>query len=417
MRPHGNGRHLVVVGASLAGSRAVRALRSRGFGGTITVVGAERRPPYDRPPLSKGALTAAVAPDGPPPPLPLPLPLPLPEGPDVRLLLGRRATRLDPAARLLHLADDEAVRYDGLLVATGATARTWPPGPEPLPPTVLTLRTWEDALAVRARLAPGRRLVVVGAGFLGGEIAASARARGAHVTLVEAEPQPLHRAIGAEAGGYVAALHRRAGVELRTGTVVTGFRTGREGALSAVELSDGAVVPADTAVLALGARPATEWLSGSGAALAHGVRCDAYLRVLDGDGRPLPGVVAAGDVARVPHPLADGEEIQLGHWTNAVEQALTAAYTLIHPEAPRPFAGVPSFWSDLYGTSLRSVGLPARGEARVHELDLEAGRLEVTYHRDGRLVGALTTGRPGRLAAHRATLARRLHTAGAGPAR
>ncbi|WP_240957978.1 NAD(P)/FAD-dependent oxidoreductase [Streptomyces chilikensis] len=401
----GDRRALVVVGASLAGLRAARALRERGFTGTLTIVGDEPRPPYDRPPLSKRVLTAPGPPSG--------TELPVPPGLEARWRLGQAAVRLDLAARTVTLADGARLPYDGLVVATGSAARGWPATKPPPPAGVLTLRGWDDALVLRAALAAGGPLVVIGAGFLGGEIAAAARGRGLDVTLVEAASQPLERAVGTTAGAYVAALHREAGVALRTGTTVEGFLTGADGRLAGVRLDDGTAVRAGTAVLALGGVPSTGWLAGSGLAHDGGVHCDPRLRVLRADGSVVPDVVAAGDVARVPQPLADGERLTLGHWTNAVEQGEAAAATLLAgrdpARAPGPFAAVPSFWSDLHGVRIRSVGLPAAAdETRVVEHDLAGRRLEISYHRAGRLVGALTVGRTGRLAAYRSALRERL---------
>ncbi|WP_037845185.1 MULTISPECIES: NAD(P)/FAD-dependent oxidoreductase [unclassified Streptomyces] len=390
-------RGLLIVGASLAGLRTAEALRAQGFTGALTIVGDEPHRPYDRPPLSKQVLTS----DGPPPGAELPLSGDL----EARWLLGGPAVRLDEGTRTVTLSDGTHLPFDGLLIATGSTARGWP-ADRPAPPRgVFTLRGRDDALALRAELVPGRRLVVVGAGFLGGEIAAAARGRGLDVTLVEAGAQPLQRAIGAEGGAFMAALHREAGIDLRTGTTVTDFRSSADGRITGLRLSDGTELPADSAVLALGAVPATGWLTGSGLAIEGGVRCDPYLRALRTDGTVVPGVVAAGDVAKVPQPLADGTALALGHWTNAVEQSATAAHTLLNPAAPQPYTGVPSFWSDLHGVKVRSVGLPAAAdEARVVEYDLEARRLDITYHRAGRLVGALTIGRTNRLAAYRNAL-------------
>ncbi|MFH8991324.1 NAD(P)/FAD-dependent oxidoreductase [Streptomyces sp. NPDC017940] len=399
-------RHgLVIVGASLAGLRAAQTLRERGFTGALTLVGDEPHMPYDRPPLSKRFLTDADRPSG--------SELPVPETLEARWLLGRAAVGLDPAARTVTLSDGARLSYDGLLIATGSGARRWPVSQPPPPTGVLTLRGRDDALALRAGLASAERLVVIGGGFLGGEIAAAARERGLDVTLVEAATQPLEQAIGTTAGAYVAALHREAGITVRTSTVVEGFLPGPDGCLAGVRLSDGTTVRADLAVLALGGVPATGWLAHSGVVHDGGVLCDPCLRVLRADGSVVPGVVAAGDVARVPQPLADGEPLALGHWTNAVEQGAAAAETLLaereHGRTPTPFMSVPSFWSDLHGAKIRSVGLPsASDDARVVEYDLAGRRLEVSYHRAGRLVGALTVGRTGRLAPYRRALQERL---------
>ncbi|MFD6325496.1 NAD(P)/FAD-dependent oxidoreductase [Streptomyces sp. NPDC058442] len=389
-------RRLVIVGASLAGLRAAQVLRQEGFTGSLTLIGDEPHAPYDRPPLSKDFLTS----EDPPPDTGLPVPV----GLGARLLLGSPATALSPDERVVTLADGTRVPYDGLLIATGAKARRWPGAPPPS--GVLTLRGRDDATALRRRLGSGHRLVVVGAGFLGGEIAAAAHRRGARVALIEASPQPLASAVGPTAGAYVAALHREAGIDLRTSTTVTAFES-RHGRLAGVRLSDGTRCEADTVVLALGAVPATGWLATSGLDTGLGVRCDARLRALRPDGTVVPGVVAAGDVASVPNALADGRPVVLGHWTNAVEQAQAAARTLLAPHGPDVFRGVPSFWSDLHGARFRSVGLPALADTEeVRENDLAGRRLEIAYHRNGALVGALTAGRTGRLARYREALHR-----------
>ncbi|MGA4999172.1 NAD(P)/FAD-dependent oxidoreductase [Streptomyces arboris] len=398
MSTAGHPRDVVIVGASLAGLRAAETLRAEGFTGNLTLVGAEQHAPYDRPPLSKRFLTGQVPAD---------TALPVPDGLRACWRLGRAAVRLDPYSRIVTLADGTGLPYDGLLIATGAAARSGvlpgEPGPEQ---SVFTLRGRDDATALRAALTPGRKLLVVGAGFLGGEVAAAGRALGLHVTLVEAGAVPLARAVGTEAGAFVGTLHREAGIDLRTGTTVAAYRTGPDGSLTGARLADGRLVAADVAVLALGAVPATGWLAGSGIEAAGGVPTDSRLRALFPCGNAVPGVVAAGDAARVPQPLAGGAAPALGHWSGAVEQGAAAARTLLRGEAAPVFAEVPSFWSDFHGVRLRSVGLPALGDTvKVHECDREARRLEVSYHLDGRLVGALTIGRTSRLASYRRTLA------------
>ncbi|UQA38166.1 FAD-dependent oxidoreductase [Streptomyces sp. HNA39] len=400
---------MVIVGASLAGLRAAETLRAEGFTGRLTLVGAEQHAPYDRPPLSKQFLTDSTPAD---------TALPVPDGLGASWLLGRPAVGLDPDSRIVTLADGTRLPYDGLLIATGAAARSGVIPGEPGPGQgVFTLRGRDDATALRAALTPGRKLLVVGAGFLGGEAAAAGRALGLDVTLVEAGAVPLERAVGTEAGAFMGMLHREAGIDLRTGTTVAEFRTAHASAavaepgapvcaLTGARLSDGRTLAADVALLALGAVPATGWLAGSGIEAAGGVPTDARLRALFPDGAVVPGVVAAGDAARVPQPLAGGAAPALGHWSGAVEQGAAAARTLLLGEAAPVFAEVPSFWSDVHGVRLRSVGLPALADTvKVHECDREARRLEVSYHLDGRLVGALTIGRTSRLASYRRALA------------
>lgn len=409
MRGTGRPRDIVIVGASLAGLRAADTLRAEGYTGTLTIVGAEQHAPYDRPPLSKQFLADSTPAD---------TALPVPDGLGASWLLGRSAVGLDPDSRIVTLADGTRLPYDGLLIATGAAARSGViPGEPGSDQGVFTLRGRDDATALRAALTPGRRLLVVGAGFLGGEVAAAGRALGLDVTLVEAGSVPLERAVGTEVGAFMGMLHREAGIDLRTGTTVAEFRTATAsaavtepgspvGALTGARLSDGRTLAADVALLALGAVPATGWLAGSGIEAAGGVPTDARLRALFPDGSVVPGVVAAGDAARVPQPLASGAAPALGHWSGAVEQGAAAARTLLLGETAPVFAEVPSFWSDVHGVRLRSVGLPALGDTvKVHECDREARRLEASYHLDGRLVGALTIGRTSRLAAYRRALA------------
>ncbi|MGW0605511.1 NAD(P)/FAD-dependent oxidoreductase [Streptomyces sp. NPDC002640] len=393
MTSGGRGGRAVVVGASSAGLRAAETLRARGWDGPLTIVGEERQLPYARPPLSKEVLLSAEEPE--------PVRLPVPASLGARWLLGRAAVRLDTRARRVTLSDGTELGYDGLVVATGARARA----PRSAPPGVFTLRGWDDAVALRERLLPGRSVVVAGGGFLGCEIADAARARGASVTLVTRGARPLDRALGREAGAFVAALRAEAGIRALPRAEVTGLRTGADGAPRAVELADGSSVAADTVVAALGAVPAVDWLTGSGLLLDGGVVCDPWLRALRVDGTVAEGVVAAGDVARVPQALAGGARLPTGHWADALAQGAAAATTLATGPS-EPYAVVPSSWSDLHGARLRGVGLPSLAEeARVAEYDVPGRRLEITYHHHGRLVGALTAGRMSRLAAHRAELA------------
>ncbi|OLF19297.1 NAD(P)/FAD-dependent oxidoreductase [Actinophytocola xanthii] len=390
------GAGILVVGASLAGLRACVVLRELGYDGRLTVVGDEPHLPYDRPPLSKGFLVNQDE----------DVRLPLPDGLDIDWRLGRRARALDLGARTVEVDDGTLLPFAGLVIATGSTARRWP-GPTPAV-GVHVLRGLDDARALRTALRRGGRLLVLGAGFLGSEVAASAHGAGVPVTVVEPEPQPMRRAVGEAAGAFVAALHRRAGVDLRTSTTAVSLIG--DPTFTGARLSDGTEVRAGAAVVAVGAAPSTDWLAGSGLRVAGGVVCDHHARVLLEDGTPAPAVVAAGDVTRWPHPWAPGPGLTLGHWSHATEQADTAARSLLRPQIPAVYRPVPSFWSDQYGVRFRSVGLPALADsAEVRENDPDARRLDVAYYRQGRLVGAFTANRVGRTAAYRARLATELH--------
>ncbi|WP_158890865.1 NAD(P)/FAD-dependent oxidoreductase [Amycolatopsis anabasis] len=358
---------LVVVGASLAGLRAVEAARKAGFDGTITLIGAEPHLPYDRPPLSKAFLESVEEPrvtqyrDE----------AKLRDELRIDLRLGTPASAVDTEARAVRVGE-EAVRYDALVIATGAQART-------LPGCARPLRTVDDARAIRAALVDARRVVVIGAGFIGSEVASSARARGLEVTVVEAAPTPLVRAVGALMGDRYAALHARGGADLRCGTGVSAIEDGR------VVLADGTVLNADLVVAGVGAVPATDWLDGSAVRLADGVVCDETLCT------GVPGVYAAGDVARWHNPLFD-RSMRLEHWTSAAEQGAVAARNALDPDNATAYQTVPYFWSDAYGSRLQFVGVLGPDEVRVVEED--GTGFTAVYREGDRCVGALTLDRP-----------------------
>lgn len=389
---------IVVVGASLAGLRTAEELRRLGHDGELTVIGAERHLPYDRPPLSKQLLDGSWSAGH--------VMLSTTEDLGARWELGTPAVALDRRERMIRLGDGRTVRYDGLVIATGARAREWP-GRRP-PTGVLTLRTLDDALGLRQRLENRDRLLLVGGGFLAGEVAAAARRHGSAVTLVHRARLPLQSVVGEQAGTFVRELHREAGVSLRAGTNVRNFIADRRGNLAGAVLTDHSEVRASAAVVALGAEPNSGWLGRSGLLAKDGLVCDRFLRPVVAGGTPVTDIVAAGDIVRRPHPLAGDRLIAPGHWTDAVHQAQAAAVTLLTGDEPGPLQPVPSFWSDLHGTQLRSVGLPALGTPEVVEHDATRRRLVVSYHRRGELVGALTANRTSRLAAYHARLADRL---------
>jgi NADPH-dependent 2,4-dienoyl-CoA reductase/sulfur reductase-like enzyme len=387
---------IVVVGASLAGLRAAQALRAAGHRGPLTLMGAESHPPYDRPPLSKELLQNRTTPAD------ITLEATTPLG--LTELYGHTAVHLDTTARLVHLDDGSTLPYDGLVITTGATANTWP---APLPAAgVHTIRTLDDALALKHDLTTPRHLLIAGGGFIGCEIASVALELGHHVTLVTPEPLPLQSAIGPEAAHFLTRLHHSAGAHILTHSTVTTLHGSDRPTHATVTGPHGTQRhTADTAVLALGARPQTDWLTLSGLHLDHGLVTDEFTRALDTDGRPQPHIVAAGDITRFPHPHAAGL-INLGHWSNAAEQARTAAHNLLHPHDPTPYQPVASFWSTQYRVRFRAVGLLREADHHeVRELDTERRRLDIAYYRDGRLIGALTANRAARITAYQAQIA------------
>jgi NADPH-dependent 2,4-dienoyl-CoA reductase/sulfur reductase-like enzyme len=341
---------VAIVGASLAGLRCAQALRSKGFDGTISLYGDEADLPYDRPPLSKQVLSG--------------------EWGGERIALADEATyeKLDLdlhlGARVASL--DDVGAFDALVVATGARPRAIDGG--------LVVRTLADSLALRARFERAQRVAVVGAGFIGAEVAAVARQAGKDVTVLEALPQPLSRGLGAEVGAALGRLHTAKGVDLRTGVGVASIDD------RGVHLADGSHVDADVVVVGIGVIPNVEWLEGTGAELDNGVLCDESLRVVG-----VPNVWAAGDVVRWPH--AKYGEIRIEHWTNAVEQGQHVG-TCIATGEVKPFATVPFVWSDQYEHRIQIVGRPEpTDEIRVVHGSLDAPPWAVEHVRDGEVMG------------------------------
>ncbi|MDP4504490.1 NAD(P)/FAD-dependent oxidoreductase [Nonomuraea turcica] len=382
---------VVVVGASLGGLRAAEQLRAAGWTGAITVVGDEPVMPYNRPPLSKEVLAgkgsfeslafrprASVA--------------------DVEWVLGAAVTSADLGRRVLGLAHGAELAFDGLVVATGVRPRRLGcPGPLRGRHTV---RTVADARALRTELVrPGARVAVVGAGFIGCEVAATAVALGAaEVIVADPEPLPMLRPLGELLARDLLRRHEQRGVRFALGTAVTGFEG--EDRVTGVVLGDGRRPAADVVIEAVGSIPNTEWLAGNGLDLADGVRTDELLRV-----GGLPHVVAVGDVARFPNARYDGVPRRIEHWSMPADTAKRAARTLAAHLAgaepdPEPFAPLPTFWSDQHDFRLQCFGAPALGLDDVRVLEGEPGGDVVAgYHSAGRLVGVVALGGPAATAA------------------
>ncbi|MEV4732689.1 FAD-dependent oxidoreductase [Saccharopolyspora sp. NPDC049426] len=356
-------RHITVVGASLAGLSAVRALREQGFEGEIAVVGDEPHRPYDRPPLSKEFLAGAIDEDD----------IRLTDSDDDELdvdwRFGRPASALDTAGRAVVLADGTRIGTDGVVLATGARARPLPGKPLQ---GVHTLRTLDDARALRAELVAGARLVVIGAGFIGAEVASTAVALGCEVDVVDNGPVPLRRALGADMGEVCARLHARNGVRVHPLSGVAELLG--ESRVTGVRLSDGRELPADVVVVGIGAEPNTDWLAGSGLDVDHGVSTDARGRTA------VPEVVAAGDCA---HSYRDytARPMRLEHWTNALQQPAAAVAALLGREHSAPaHHAVPYFWSDQYGHKIQFAGHRTEDcTVQIEEGDPESGDFLALY--------------------------------------
>ena len=340
-------RSVLVVGASLAGSATARALRQLGYAGTITIVGDEPHRPYDRPPLSKEFLAGTMS--------EAELSLEMP-GEDLQAdwRLGTRALALDAAARSVILDDGTRLSADAVVIATGAAARRLPDRLAGLH----TLRTLDDAVALRRDLQPGSRLAVIGAGFIGAEIASTASGLGLDVTVVEAAPAPLAGPLGVELGRAVAGLHEQHGVRLRCGVAVTG-PTGTD-RVTGLELADGTTVEADVVVAGIGAVPAVDWLAGSGLDVSAGVVCSST------GATEVPGVWAVGDCSAWHDPRR-GHPHRVEHWTDARDRPTIVAQDLLGlPTSP---LRAPYFWSDQYGVRLQFAGWHLGGE----QVTVEAG--------------------------------------------
>jgi 3-phenylpropionate/trans-cinnamate dioxygenase ferredoxin reductase subunit len=360
---------IVVVGAGLGGVRTVEQLRERGYDGRLVLVGEEMEPPYDRPPLSKQVLRgerdvvalrttddySALA--------------------DVRL--GVAARGLDTSSRTVLLDDDTELHYDALVIASGARPRTLPQLPQS---GVHVLRTADDCRGLRAELTEPRRLAVVGAGFIGCEVAASLSSTGHDVTVVEMASGPLVNVVGEQVAAHVQALHEAHGVRFRCGVAVT--RIAGDARVTAVELADGTEVAADVVLLGLGVKPATEWLTGSDVVVDNGVVCDEH------GASTAPGIYAVGDVASW-RDARTGQRHRFEHWTSTVEQAAVVAHNLLAGNTDRlAYGGVPYFWSDQYDVKIQSLGVPSP-TAEIHLVEISERKRVVLYATEGVLTAVV----------------------------
>ena len=377
--------HIAVVGASLAGLRIAEALRREGFVGRLTMIGAEDEPPYDRPPLSKQFLVddwddakLALSRNG-------------VEDLGADWKLGQAAASLDASSLILTLANGERVdEADAIVLATGARARRLPFGQDL--EGILELRRLADARLLRKALGSARRVVVVGAGFIGMEVAASCRQKGLEVVVIDPLQAPLIRGLGAVLGERVATRHREAGVEFHLGVGVEGFEG--ESRVTGVRLSNGMTLPADIVVVGVGAAPATEWLEGAGLEIENGICCDAT----GFTGRD--GVYALGDCARW-HNSHYPERPRFEHWTSAVEQSSVVARRIVHGSA-EDFAPVPYVWTDQFDLRIAIAGEIRDGdEMQVCHGKLNEDRFLALFGRGGRLVAAVGFKRPRQLNASR----------------
>ncbi len=377
-------RAIVIVGGGLAAARTAEQLRRSGFPGRITIVSDEVHVPYDRPPLSKEVLRkeaddVALKPR---------------EWYDeqgITLRLDAAATGLDTAARTVTLADGSALGYDELVIATGLVPRRIPSFPDL--EGIRVLRSFDESMALREHASAARHAVIIGAGFIGCEVAASLRTLGVDVVLVEPQPTPLAAVLGERIGELVARLHRAEGVDVRLGVGVAEVRG--HGHVDTVVLTDGTELPADLVVIGIGSHPATDWLEGSGVEVDNGVLCDEAGRT------SAPNVWALGDVASWRD--ATGHQARVEHWSNVADQARVVVPAMLGQEAPSVVV-VPYFWSDQYDVKIQCLGEPEATDT-VHLVEDDGRKFLAYYERDGALVGVVGGGMPGKVMKTRAKIA------------
>ncbi len=374
----------MIVGGGLAAARTAEQLRRSQFTGAITIVSDEHHLPYDRPPLSKEVLrdethVVTLKPEE------------FYRDNDITLLLGVAARTVDTVANRLTLADGTKLDYDELIIATGLVPKRITSFPDL--DGVRVLRSFDDSLALREHAASVGRAIIVGAGFIGCEVAASLRLRGVEVVLVEPQPTPLASVLGPQIGELVARLHRAEGVDVRCGVgvaEVSGYTH-----VETVTLSDGTEIDADLVVVGIGSTPATDWLADSGIALDDGVVCDEFGRA------SAPHVWAIGDVASWRDSV--GDQVRVEHWSNVAEQARVLVPALLGIQVPAAVT-VPYFWSDQYDIKIQCLGEPEADDV-VHLVEDDGRRFLAFYERDGIVVGVVGGGMPGKVMKTRAKIA------------
>ncbi|RWX08870.1 ferredoxin reductase [Rhizobium leguminosarum] len=388
--------HYVILGAGECGARAAFALREKGFAGEITLVGAEPLPPYERPPLSKAGSADASDPkfiaaaekyieNG------------------IRLLTGLEARYLDTASRTVTLSDGAVLSYDKLLLATGAAARSFPGAPQGSP-HIRALRTHHDAAALRDAMKPGRHIAIIGGGFIGLELAATARLLGAEVTVIEGLERVLKRGVPEEIAHLLTERHRAEGVDIRCGVSIETLTA--ENGKALIRLSTGEVIEADLVLVGIGARPNVDIAERAGLTINNGIAVDTYLQT------SAPDVFAAGDCCSFPLSIYGGRRVRLESWRNAQEQGTLAAANMLGLN--EAVSAVPWFWSDQYDMTLQISGL-AEGAITHQRRELGAGAF-ILFHLDagGRLIAASGIG-PGNAVARDIRLAEMLIAARAHP--
>ena len=378
-------KRIVIVGGGLAAARTAEQLRRSEFDGSITIVSDEVHLPYDRPPLSKQVLRSELD--------DVTLkPREFYDDNNITLVLGRAVRSLDTGAHTVTLNDGSVLEYDEVVIATGLVPRRIPSFPRV--PGIHVLRSFDESMALREEAGDARRAVVVGAGFIGCEVAASLRGLGVDVVLVEPQPEPLASVLGEQIGSLVSRLHRAEGVDVRTGVGVDSV-TGRD-RVQKVVLTDGSELDTDLVVVGIGSRPATDWLEGSGVAVDNGVVCDRVGRT------SAPHAWALGDVASWQD--ATGHQSRVEHWSNVAEQARVLVPSLLGQELPSNLVVVPYFWSDQYDVKIQCLGEPEADDV-VHVVEDDGRKFLAYYERDGVVAGVVGGGMPGAVMKTRAKIA------------